>query len=180
MKKLFEEVPFLEGRNIIIRGIDSRDIEALQELVSDEAVYRYLPTFLYEKQNDDLDEVIDGFYGDQFTSREGIIMAIVLKGEESLCGLIELYGFKDYIHKISMGYRLLSRYWGRGIASEAVGLLVEYLYGETDIEIITASTMIENKASERVLEKNDFLMTAVAVPEDWGFPEPTIADKWFR
>ena len=93
-------------------------------------------------------------------------MAIALKGEESLCGLIELYGFKDYIHKISMGYRLLSHYWGREIASEAIGLLVDYLYGETDIEISTASTMIENKPSERVLEKNDCLMTAVSVPED--------------
>lgn len=59
-------------------------------------------------------------------------------------------------------------------------LLVEYLYTQTDIEIIAASTMVENLASERVLEKNDFLATAKAVPEDWGYPEPTIADKWFR
>ncbi|MBR2746305.1 MAG: hypothetical protein IKE12_05040 [Erysipelotrichaceae bacterium] len=58
--------------------------------------------------------------------------------------------------------------------------LAEYLYTQTDIEIITASTMVENLASERVLEKNDFLATAKAVPEDWGYPEPTIADKWFR
>ena len=58
--------------------------------------------------------------------------------------------------------------------------LAEYLYTQTDIEIIAASTMVENLASERVLEKNDFLATAKAVPEDWGYPEPTIADKWFR
>ena len=180
MKKLYEEVPFLEAENIIIRPIDQRDRDALAELVSDDTVYRYLPTFLYEKQNDDLDEVIAGCYGDQYVRKENLIMAIVLKGEDSLCGLIELYGFRDDIHKISMGYRLLQRYWGRGIASEAVRRLVDYLYGETDIEIITASTMIENKASARVLEKNDFLMTARSVPEDWGFPEPTIADKWFR
>jgi ribosomal-protein-alanine N-acetyltransferase len=75
---------------------------------------------------------------------------------------------------------LRERYWGRGIATRAVKLLVEYLYTQTDIEIITASTMVENLASERVLEKNDFLVTAKAVPEDWGYPEPTIADKWFR
>lgn len=107
-------------------------------------------------------------------------MAIRDKKDDAMCGLIELYGFRDDIHKISVGYRLLRRYWGGGIATEALGLLVSYLYGETDIEIITASTMIENKASERVLEKNDFLMTAAGVGEDWGFEKATIADKWFR
>ena len=89
------------------------------------------------------------------------------------------YGFQNRIHKISIGYRLLERYWGHGIATEAVSLMVSYLYGRTDIQIITASTMIENIASARVLEKNDFIRTARSVEEDWGFDKPTIADKWF-
>ena len=50
--------------------------------------------------------------------------------------------------------------------------MVDYLYNETDIEIITASTMIENKASAHVLEKVGFIRTARSVEEDWGFPEP--------
>ena len=56
----------------------------------------------------------------------------------------------------------------------------DYLFKETDIEIITASTMVDNKASAHVLEKNGFLMSAASVPEDWGYAQPTIADKWFR
>ena len=58
--------------------------------------------------------------------------------------------------------------------------MVSYLYNETDIEIITASTMIENYASARVLEKNDFDLVVHAVPEDWGYEEETISDKWIR
>ncbi|MCR5689516.1 MAG: hypothetical protein K6G71_04625 [Clostridiales bacterium] len=46
--------------------------------------------------------------------------------------------------------------------------------------MITASTMIENKASARVLQKNGFQLTASGVPEDWGYEQPTVADKWFR
>ena len=57
--------------------------------------------------------------------------------------------------------------------------MVGYLYGETDIELITASTMVGNAASARVLEKNGFIRTARSVEEDWGFLEPTLADKWF-
>ena len=98
----------------------------------------------------------------------------------AFCGLAEFYGFKDLLHKTCVGYRLAERCWGRGIATEAVALMVDYLFTRTDIEIITASTMIENGASARVLEKNGFIRTASGVPEDWGYEEPTVADKWFR
>ena len=91
-----------------------------------------------------------------------------------------MYGFRYEIHKISVGYRLLERYWGQGIASEALKMMINYLYNETDIEIITASTMIENRASAKVLEKNGFDLVVHAVPEDWGYEEPVTADKWIR
>ena len=60
------------------------------------------------------------------------------------------------------------------------GMMIDYLYNETDIEIITASTMVENQASARVLTKNGFQMVVHAVDEDWGFERPTVADKWIR
>ena len=89
-----------------------------------------------------------------------------------------MYGFRDEIHKISIGYRLAESCWGRGIASETVALMTGYLLRQTDIEIITASTMIENKASARVLEKNGFTLVNHDVGEDCGYDTPTAADKW--
>ena len=59
-------------------------------------------------------------------------------------------------------------------------MLVDYAVSETDIESVSASTMVENTASAHVLEKNGFVRTAHAVPEDWGYPEPTAEDKWLR
>jgi ABC-type dipeptide/oligopeptide/nickel transport system permease component len=76
--------------------------------------------------------------------------------------LAEFYGLRDNLHKVSIGYRLRERWWGKGLATETARLMVRYLYGETDIEIITASTMIENEASAHVLEKADFIRTARA------------------
>ena len=58
--------------------------------------------------------------------------------------------------------------------------MLDYLSGQTDVRIITASTMVENRASARVLEKNGFIRVTPGVPEDWGYDAPTIADKWFR
>lgn len=92
----------------------------------------------------------------------------------------EISGYRDPIHKISVGYRLLERYWGKGIAGEALEMMIDYLYKETDIEIITASTMIENQASANVLRKNGFQLVVHAVDEDWGYDKPTVTDKWIR
>ncbi len=178
--KLFDEIPRLVGEHIILDRVSEADADALRRLTENDAVYRYLPTFLYERQNDDIQEVIEGMYGDIFRNRESLILAVRLKETGEFCGLAEFYGFKDALHKTCIGYRLCEEFWGRGIATETVRLMIGYLYTETDTEIITASTMIGNHASERVLEKNGFIMTAACVPEDWGYDEPVTADKWFR
>lgn len=176
IKNCFQNVPCLTGRRLILKRVEEEDADALSELVSSTSVYRYLPTFLFEKKYADLHEVVRKLYTECL--QESVILGIYLQGE--LCGLAEMYGLRDEIHKISIGYRLMERFWGQGIASETVAMLVQYLYTDTDIEIITASTMVENKASARVLEKNDFALVASGVDEDWGFANPTAADKWIR
>ena len=180
MKKLFDEVPRIVGESITLCPIDDADVDALQELVSNKHVYRFLPTFLFEKQFDDMRDVVRNVYGELFANKESLILGIRVNGENHLCGLAEFYGLNDDLHKISIGYRLLERYWGQGIATQTVSLMVGYLFGQTDIQIITARTMVENIASARALEKNGFIRTAPGVEDDWGYETPTIAEKWLR
>lgn len=178
-KRLFCEIPCIEGERIVLDRVVPTDADALRDLVGNPRVQRYEPTYLFEKQFDDAEEAIARLYGDLFANRESLILAIRLRGTGELAGLAEFYGLRDSLHKISMGYRLRERWWGRGLATEAVRLMVGYLYGETDIQIITASTMVQNRASAHVLEKADFIRTARGVEEDWGYPEPVLVDKWF-
>ena len=175
-KKLFSEIPYLKGNRLTLKRLTRADRSGLQELVDSPRVYRYLPTFLFEQKYPDIGYVIDHLYDECW--KESIILGVFL-GDE-FCGLAEMYGYRDPIHKISVGYRLLERYWGKGIAKEALGMMIEYLYDETDIEIITASTMVENQASANVLKKNGFQMVVHAVDEDWGYDKPTVSDKWIR
>ena len=178
-KKLFSEIPRIEGERIVLDRVVDADADALRDLIDNPFAQRYLPTYLFEKQFDDAREAIRLLYGDLFENKESLILAIRVNETGELAGLAEFYGLRDRLHKISVGSRLRECQWGHGFATEATRLMVDYLYGETDIEIITASTMVENKASAHVLEKVGFIRTARSVEEDWGFPEPTIVDKWF-
>ena len=109
-KKLFSEIPYLQNGSLTLRKITLADAAGLQELVNSPAVYRYLPTFLYEKKYEDIRYVIRHLYDECF--QESIILGVFEIYQ--FCGLAELYGYRDTIHKISVGYRLLESCWGRG------------------------------------------------------------------
>ena len=126
-----------------MRRLVREDADALEKLVSSPKVYHYLPTFLFERKYRDVRQVIERLYDECL--RESLILGVF--NPEGFCGLAEMYGFRDPIHKISVGYRLLESSWGKGIATQALGLMTRYLLEKTDIEIITASTMLENHAS---------------------------------
>ena len=178
MVKLFDEWPELGQADIVLRKLEADDAAGLACMTRDDRVYKYLPAFLAERQFEDPQDAIRHINGDLFEVRESLILGIF--ENDRFAGLAEFYGYKEQIAKTCVGYRLAYDFWGRGIASTAVALMVDYLYGKTNIEIITASTMVENAGSAKVLAKNGFEVTARAVPEDWGYDEPTIADKWFR
>ena len=178
-KKLFSEIPRIEGKRIVLDRVVDSDAVALDDLRKNEKVQRYLPAYLFENQFEDVHEAIRQMYGDVFENKESLLLAIRIKETGELAGLAEFYGLRDRLHKISVGGRLRESFWNQDIATETVQLMVGYLYGETDIEIITASVAVENKASAHMLEKCDFIRTARYVEEDWGFDKPVIVDKWF-
>ena len=178
MKKQLPEIPQMENERITLKKLVLSDADSLRELTDNSKVYDYLPTFLFEKKYEDPETVIERLYTECVEEDGSVILGVFADG--SFCGLAEVYGFRDEIHKISIGYRLLERCWGQGIATEAVGLMAHELLEVKDIEIITASTMIENHWSANVLKKNGFIQVNHAVEEDWGYESPTIADKWLR
>jgi len=61
-------------------------------------------------------------------------------------------------HELDIGYWLAESCWGRGIATEAVGLLVNHVFKRFGVIRIQASVFGWNLASARVLEKNGFAL----------------------
>ena len=179
MKKLFPEIPVLNNGQIELRGLTEADAEALEEMVNSRRVYRYLPTFLFEKKYPDVREVIRRLYTECL---EDSLILGVFTGDghsyDTFAGLLEMYGYKESIHKISIGCRLAEHALGKGIATQAVSMMVDLLQREKGIEIITASSMVENSASGRSLEKIGFTLVAHAAEEDWGYDKPILTDKW--
>jgi ribosomal-protein-alanine N-acetyltransferase len=60
------------------------------------------------------------------------------------------------LRSATLGYWVAERLNGRGLATEAVGEAVEIAFGELDLHRLEAGTLVDNVASQRVLEKNHF------------------------
>lgn len=83
------------------------------------------------------------------------VFAIVVNGQA--VGSIGLVA-KDDVYRRSMeiGYWLSEDFWGRGIITEAVGVVTRYGFSSFDIVRIYADVFEWNVASMRVLEKNGY------------------------
>ena len=55
--------------------------------------------------------------------------------------------------EMELGYRLMRRFWGRGYATEGACALVEKAFTDWGIDRVVAATLVDNTASQRVMEK---------------------------
>lgn len=67
---------------------------------------------------------------------------------------------QDDIHRLNaeMGYWLAEPYWGKGIVTQAIRLMVDYSFRTFPIDRIFARPFGSNIASQRVLEKAGFVL----------------------
>lgn len=67
-------------------------------------------------------------------------------------------GTKDSICRGEIGYALAFNYWGRGIATKVVKMVMSSVFREfPHLERLEALVDVENRGSQRVLEKAGFL-----------------------
>ncbi|HAG05119.1 MAG TPA: hypothetical protein DCG28_06705 [Lachnospiraceae bacterium] len=167
----------IENDRLLIRSLEKHDLKGLEALRCDKRVYRYEPTFLSELQGT-TEEALEKIQNMNLSMDRQCILGVYEKTAPSvLVGLAELYDFKPSGKIISIGYRFLSNYWGKGIASSCVCALLSYIRNNTEVELITAHVLPDNKASARCLLKNGFeyLLTK---KEDWGYGQSSDTDVY--
>ena len=76
---LFQYFPRLESDRLLLREWTEEDAPALERIIMDPAVYRYLPTFLYEQSDPDVRGMIANARRRCFDTGESILLGICLK-----------------------------------------------------------------------------------------------------
>ena len=72
---------------------------------------------------------------------------------QRIIGIISLKNIDLINKKTNLGYWIGEEFWGKGISTECVKLVIRYGFSELKLKV-SACVYPENKASIRVLEKN--------------------------
>jgi RimJ/RimL family protein N-acetyltransferase len=75
-------------------------------------------------------------------------------------------------YSAEIGYWLGESLWGRGIATESVSLVTDYIFSELDILRLFALPFADNTASRRVLEKAGYACEGILRASAVKFGEP--------
>ena len=93
-----------------------------------------------------------------------------------VAGNISCTRHKDvYAKTVELGYFIGENYWGKGIATAAVALMLEAIKKNKEIVRIEAKIFGGNGASARVLEKNNFVLEGTR--KNAIYKNGVIADK---
>ncbi len=167
----------LETERLLLRQLQDEDVEAVYAYRSDPDVARYQSSRLYTLEDAklfvfELKETQLGTVG------EWVQLGIILKNEQKLVGDvgIKLNGKQAKIGDI--GYTVNPAYQNRGIAKEAVGLVLKTMFTEFDVHKIMATIDPRNIASERLLIHWGFHKEAVFRKHYWDKIDQAWQDEY--
>ncbi|MNO32262.1 hypothetical protein D3C76_222480 [compost metagenome] len=86
---------------------------------------------------------------------------IYAKGQQELIGTVSLQSWNRYENKAVLGYILNPLWWGRGLATEAVGLLLDFGIQELGLLKAEGRCRGDNLRSERVMIKNGLTLERI-------------------
>jgi [ribosomal protein S5]-alanine N-acetyltransferase len=136
---------------LIFREFQLKDLQALAPILADPKVMKFSPTGVNSVEQ--VQERIEGFI-DCYNEFGFGKWAVILKKSNQLlgyCGIaVDQIDGKD---EKELGYRLDSKYWGQGLATEAASAAVKYGFDRFKLPYVLGIVERENTASVRVLEK---------------------------
>lgn len=148
----------LAGQSVTLRQVREADLDALYDAHTDiRNRGAFFPLGVVSQAAFRREFAEHGFW----QKTEGMLVIASLEGE--IAGHIEFFRPVSYWDAFELSYQLYDdRYAGRGFVTEAVQLLVDYLFGAKKEHRIHLVIVPENNASRRIAEKCGFVLEGTA------------------
>jgi RimJ/RimL family protein N-acetyltransferase len=147
---------FIETERLVLREILPTDENGLFELDSNPKVHTYLGNNPVH-HIDQIRAVIQNIH-QQYKDNGIGRWAIVDKQTNEFIGWTGLKFITEttnnHIHYYDLGYRLIEKYWGKGIATETTKATLKYAFEQMNITEVYAMCEVGNLGSKNVIEKS--------------------------
>lgn len=145
--------PELQTDRFLLTRVKDEDQAFLYEGLGDPVAMPHNGVYFdsYEATREQID-----YYNRYYAEGSGIPWKIVDKSTGENVGVVSVYKYMAEHKKAELGYWLLPRYWGKGIAVEVIQAVIPYWQKKKGLHRLEAYVEEENVGSIRVLEKLGF------------------------
>lgn len=144
----------LKATRITLRPVTLQDTPDIFSYAKNPAVSRLL-AWDPPKHIDETTEIVKTWIKDNQHNKSAH-WVIVDNVSNKVIGALNIRHHDPIAHRAVIGYCLSQEYWGKGLMTEAVVRILNYIFSETDITQIAATCRTDNPQSDRVLEKSGF------------------------
>ncbi|KAB3537291.1 GNAT family N-acetyltransferase [Alkaliphilus pronyensis] len=155
INKCFIPFPKLETERLLLREVESTDVNQVFNILSDPKVAEY-EYFYPVKTKEEANKFITR-YKAELKDKEEITWGTIVKETDELVGMCCIGDFNEGARRCVIGYQIKQIEWGKGYATEAVAAIIDYGFNVMNINRIEAAITPGNDASVRVLEKLNFV-----------------------
>lgn len=140
----------LEGKNVNLRILEKDDLPLFAEWVNNPEVFgEYNP--LHQMPKTELEKMLGNpsdFQPFFIEKKDG--------GKIGFIAHFHVLHLGTGTKQLEIGYALLPNERGKGYGTEALGIMIDYLFLSKEVMRIQAQTDLRNSASQRILEKVGF------------------------
>jgi 8-oxo-dGTP diphosphatase len=146
------DIPVLAGQRLVLRPLAAEDIGRITRLADDAHISAMTASIPHPYRRDHAEGWLV-LVEREAAAGEAVTWAIADAADGSFIGgiALTLNPLRRTVGVI--GYWLGREYWGRGLASEAAGLLLRHAFGTLGMDTVGAWARPDNTASLRVMEK---------------------------
>ncbi|HAT9659767.1 TPA: GNAT family N-acetyltransferase [Legionella pneumophila] len=142
----------LETKRLFLRTFQEKDVESLIAINQDPKVMQFFPAIpTREETIAFIDKIISHQEEKNFS-----LYAAEIKNTGEMIGFVGLFTATFQAHftpAVEIGWRLSSKHWNQGYATEAAKALLDYAFRKLDLNEVVSFTSELNKPSIRVMQK---------------------------
>jgi ribosomal-protein-alanine N-acetyltransferase len=142
--------PIVNTKRLILRAFTEADVDPMHRILNGEGVLRYFPP-TDPPAHERVQRMISGLLK-HWEERGYGLWAVQSQASGELIGRCGLQFLPD-TGEVEVDFIFGREFWGQGFATEAARASLQYGFDELGLERVVGIAHVENKASQRVLEK---------------------------
>lgn len=157
MLKKCKYIPRLETDRLVLRELTENDVEDLGKWLGCDELYTYWGRAASKGEKNPELLFIDPRPHAKRKPSSDFIWGIELKDTNKVIGEIQVFDIENDRSGM-VGYRIAPQLWNRGICTEAMKRVVDFIFSETTLDRLQGNADVRNIGSNRVLEKCGFIL----------------------